>query len=53
MEWHIFKCVQNKDNSGKFLINFQLTKTVLEINIVQNTVAWSAEVSKVHICLIK
>lgn len=52
MEWHIFKCVQNnKDNSGKFLINFHLKKSVLELSIIQNTVAWSDEVSNVSVLL--
>lgn len=47
MEWHIFKCVQNKGTSGKFLIDCKLKNFILELNIIQNTVAWSAEVCKI------
>lgn len=50
MEWHVFKCVQNKGTSGKFLINCKLRNFILELNIIQNTVAWTAEVYKIALC---
>lgn len=52
MDWHIFKCVQNKDSSGKFLINLNFKNSILELSIIQNTVVWSAEVSNMFILLI-
>lgn len=46
MEWHILKNIKKNDAGGSFLLNCKFKNSVLYLQVLQNTVAWSSEVSK-------